>query len=58
MGVRLLVVDVAVEAEGIKSSQGRTGKERYGRLRWIGLLGLFQVSSGKAMNRDSIAGAG
>lgn len=58
VGVRLLVVGVAVEAQGIKSSQGRAEKERYGRLRWIGLLGLLQVSSGKAMNRNSIAGAG
>lgn len=58
MGVRLLVVGVAVEAQGIKSSQGRAEKERYGRLRQIGLLGLLQVSSGKAMNRNSIAGAG
>ena len=46
------------KAKGVQSSQRRTDKESHGRLRRIGLLGLLQVRSGKAMKKRSVAGAG
>lgn len=52
------VVGVTVDAKGVQNSQRRTEKESHGKLRRISLLGLFQVTSGEVMNRNSIAGAG
>lgn len=57
-GSRMFAVSVAVavDAKQVQSPE-EDWKESHGRLRQIGLPRLLQVRSGKAMNRNSTAGA-